>query len=243
MCMTRTNPDDFSANPEQVECAPRVRVFLHVRSALLRRGLHALLADLLDAQFGVHESPAYRDFAMLGPVDLLVADVDDVQNLLRDLPERKWPRRVMLLSAGSAPTEAWSRWPRNTCGLLSMDDDLARTQEILRRAVSCGSVRGEDAPCAGCTIPHTVQPHVPPLSGRELAVFTGLGKGLGPTAIAAELGISVKTFESFRDRIKLKLGAQSSAELFAAAVAWRHGYLSLCMRAKRELRRVEQPRR
>jgi DNA-binding NarL/FixJ family response regulator len=240
VCMARSIPCNTGVNLEPGESMPRVRIFLHVRGALLRRGLQALFADIVDAEFGAHDTAAYRNFALSGPVDLIVADVDDVQNLMREVPERKWPHRVMLLSAGTAPADAWSRWPGNTCGLLSMDDDLERIQDILGRAASCDALRREDGPCGGCNVPKTMQPHVLPLSGRELAVFKALGKGLGPTAIAAELGISVKTFESFRERIKLKLGVQSNADLFSSAVAWRLGYLSLCMRAKREQARADQ---
>ena len=217
---------------ERVEPRTRPRVFLHVRGAVVRHGLHAFLVDTCRADVGQHSTNAYRDFALQGPVDLLFVDVDEANAVLERLPERKRPRRLVLLSPGLAPSDAAARLPSSTCGLLSIDDDLARVQDVLRRAASCAIARDGRGGCGQCDVPNTLQPQTLPLSARELAVFEAMGRGLGASAIAAELGISVKTFESYRDRIKQKLGAHSGPELSAAAVAWRHGYLGLCMRAR-----------
>lgn len=51
------------------------------------------------------------------------------------------------------------------------------------------------------------------LSDRELRVFELLGRKLGPTAIARELGVCVKTIETHQKRIKQKLNLDSSVEL------------------------------
>jgi DNA-binding NarL/FixJ family response regulator len=44
------------------------------------------------------------------------------------------------------------------------------------------------------------------LSDREFQVFTLIGQGIGPRAIATKLGLSVKTVEAHRENIKAKLG-------------------------------------
>ncbi len=61
-------------------------------------------------------------------------------------------------------------------------------------------------------------PPAPPLSPREGEVFRLLGQGLPNRAIARELGISVKTVESYLEGLKLKLGCRTTAELRARAL-------------------------
>ena len=56
------------------------------------------------------------------------------------------------------------------------------------------------------------------LSNQELAVFTLIGKGLGPGEIAQRLHRSVKTIETYRGRIKRKLSLKSARELTQHAI-------------------------
>ena len=62
--------------------------------------------------------------------------------------------------------------------------------------------------------------HVDALSDREIEVLTRIGNGLTTQQIAAELAISVKTVQTFRERIKRKLDLGSAAELSSAATRW-----------------------
>lgn len=55
------------------------------------------------------------------------------------------------------------------------------------------------------------------LTDRELQVFTRVGRGKSNKEIAAELNLSVKTIETYREHIKYKLGLSSGAELVARA--------------------------
>jgi DNA-binding NarL/FixJ family response regulator len=58
------------------------------------------------------------------------------------------------------------------------------------------------------------------LSDRELSVFRRLGSKQGPTEIARELGLSVKTVETHQRRIKEKLRLPNGVELNLAAERW-----------------------
>lgn len=58
------------------------------------------------------------------------------------------------------------------------------------------------------------------LSDRELELFQMIGQGLTNSEMAAQLGLSVKTVEVYRDRIKRKLQLRNSAELVRQAVQW-----------------------
>lgn len=58
------------------------------------------------------------------------------------------------------------------------------------------------------------------LSDRELDVFRLIGQGLKTAEIAARLHLSIKTVETYRDRIREKLGLSDGAELSRCAVQW-----------------------
>jgi DNA-binding NarL/FixJ family response regulator len=58
------------------------------------------------------------------------------------------------------------------------------------------------------------------LSDRELEVFRMLGKGKGTRQIGEELGVTVATVNSFRNRIKEKLHLKTSTEVMLHAIRW-----------------------
>jgi DNA-binding NarL/FixJ family response regulator len=58
------------------------------------------------------------------------------------------------------------------------------------------------------------------LSDRELRVFELIGQGRSTGEIAKELHISVKTVESYRGHIKLKMSLKNAHELTQHAVHW-----------------------
>lgn len=58
------------------------------------------------------------------------------------------------------------------------------------------------------------------LSNRELEVFELIGNGLVTKQIAARLGLSPKTIETYREHIKAKLNLANASELTRHAVQW-----------------------
>ena len=58
------------------------------------------------------------------------------------------------------------------------------------------------------------------LSDRELEVFGLIGQGMGPSQIAEQLHLSVKTIETHREKIKKKLSLSSGSELTRQAMQW-----------------------
>jgi DNA-binding NarL/FixJ family response regulator len=61
------------------------------------------------------------------------------------------------------------------------------------------------------------------LSDRELEVFRLLGQGKVVRQIAEDMGVTIPTINSFRNRIKDKLGLKSSTEVMLHAIQWVQG--------------------
>lgn len=81
------------------------------------------------------------------------------------------------------------------------------TEKLLKQAV-------------GRTIPTEASTTLDILSDRELEVFRLIGQGLKNQDIAGQLHLSVKTVETYRDRIKEKLSLKDSMELNRSALQW-----------------------
>ena len=58
------------------------------------------------------------------------------------------------------------------------------------------------------------------LSDREMEVFQLLGNGYSTRQIAERLNLSVKTIDSYREHLKLKLNLESGADLIRYAIQW-----------------------
>lgn len=58
------------------------------------------------------------------------------------------------------------------------------------------------------------------LTDRELEIFRLVGMGMRAVEMAERLGISQKTIETHRSRIKAKLGVETAAELVIQASSW-----------------------
>ncbi len=58
------------------------------------------------------------------------------------------------------------------------------------------------------------------LSDRQLQIFSLIGKGLGTVEIANKLNLSIKTIDTHKENIKVKLHCASSAELRQMAIEW-----------------------
>jgi DNA-binding NarL/FixJ family response regulator len=80
------------------------------------------------------------------------------------------------------------------------------TERMLSRVVASGQQPGI-APIAS-------------LSDRELEVFELLGQGLTMGQIAEHLHRSIKTIETYRERIKRKLSLDAPNELIRRATQW-----------------------
>lgn len=140
-----------------------------------------------------------------------------------------------------------SRWPRLLMLVLSMHDESLYAERVMR-AGARGYITKQEATrnilvairrvlngevylsgkAASAVITHlTAKPGTGGsigelLTDRELQVFELTGNGLSTREIAENLHIDVKTVETYRIRIKEKLGIRASSELLQLAIRWNH---------------------
>ena len=69
-------------------------------------------------------------------------------------------------------------------------------------------------------VPGGVDSGIASLSDRELEVLESVGRGLGTRQIADALYLSISTIETYKHRLKIKLGLDSAAELATYASVW-----------------------
>lgn len=207
--------------------AAGAKVALFLRGAMVREGVVAAISRVLAHPPESLALEGEHGLGMLTRSDLLIADADTVPQLLARLQGPNRPRRVLVLTTADAPVDMANELRDSACGRLSLHDDETRVDATMRHALGCGNDRLPSTPCANCPLQRTLAPRVLPLSPRERDVFLMIGRGMGASDTALALGISIKTFETYRERIKYKLGLESANELILSAMAWQRGLLGL----------------
>jgi DNA-binding NarL/FixJ family response regulator len=182
----------------------------------------ALCAEAADAPAAL--AAVEREVPDLAIVDISLAGSDGLERV-RQVRER-WPSvRVLVLSMHSEAVYAERTLSAGAQGYImkqeSPDRILHAMREVLRdevflsdklrtkllhRLVGGGGNR-ERTP-------------IERLTDRELTVLRLIGAGRGTRQIAEELGLSVKTIETYRENLKRKLHLVSAAQLVQYAVSW-----------------------
>jgi two-component system invasion response regulator UvrY len=199
------------------------RVLIVDDHSIVRFGLRQILDQ--EAQFSVcgeAASPAeakrqvedYRpDFAIF---DLTLGGRDGL-GLLRELHDLLPAMRMLVYSAQPELVYAPRAFEAGARGYLMKDAGIERIPEALT-ALQRGERYASDAvqramfqSAAGGRSP--LPASLESLSDRELQVLRLLGTGLGTAEIAASLSLSMKTVGTYRERLKLKLGAEGALQL------------------------------
>ncbi len=81
------------------------------------------------------------------------------------------------------------------------------SEQMLRRLVNPGKQNAQESPVAR-------------LTDRELEIFEQIGQGKTTQEIGETLRLSPKTVQTYRQRIKEKLGLETAAELSTQATRW-----------------------
>jgi DNA-binding NarL/FixJ family response regulator len=152
----------------------------------------------------------------LAIVDLVLGGRDDL-GLLPELQALCPAVRILVYSAQPEMVYAPRAFQAGARGYLMKDAGIEKVPEALA-AVQRGERYASDAvqramfqDAASGRPPPSAE--VEALSDRELQVLRLIGTGLGSAEIAAALSLSIKTVGTYRERLKVKLGAENALQL------------------------------
>jgi len=173
--------------------------------------------------------PEARRLCAEGKPDVIVLDLNlprgDGLDLLRELRTLHPPVRVVVVSEEEDLTIVRRAFRSGASGYVSKLDDLDELNSSLENVLQ-GRLYASRRVSEGLLEELTDRDmerrgkEVDTLSNRELHIFRLIGSKIGATAIARELGITVKTVETHQLRIKQKLKVRSCEELRRKAEAW-----------------------
>ncbi|AVP99922.1 hypothetical protein C7S18_23305 [Ahniella affigens] len=204
--------------------APTV-VFVRMLNAILRRGVVQTVERIPNTLVHAGCFAEYRQLSGMQrtTIDLLVTDAFGAEAFLDRLDRQRCsiPKRTLLVAIGKPPLIMHHYRHGPACGWVDLDQPSERIESALMKSVTCD--HGRDFRCQGCFIRRPESALEQHLSPKELAIFAMISEGIGPDEIANKLGVSTKTIETHRARIKNKLGLRNRQDLVVAAVAWRLG--------------------
>lgn len=217
-------------------------VFLIDKHPLVCEGVRSILKDVKDIEIvGI----AYAATGVLPALkakepDLVVMglNVPDAFGLeLLGIIRGNFPKLpVLVLSMFDEQLYALRVLKAGAQGFVAKHESLSRVLEAIRcvldghlfasAAVTAAllekAANGNASQNAGGGECSVIEQNLDSLSDRELEAFRLIGNGLDTREIAERMSLSPKTVQTYRDRIKVKLGMSSNAELSRVAVLWCH---------------------
>ncbi len=134
--------------------------------------------------------------------------------------------RILVWSMHSELLYAERALHAGALGYINKDQATDRIVEAIRRVLA-GKVWLSDAMVerllhrtVGTARPEATRTPLDALADRELEVFRLIGQGVKTAAIAERLHLSVKTVETYRDRIRQKLDLDDGTKLVHYATQW-----------------------
>jgi DNA-binding NarL/FixJ family response regulator len=198
---------------------------------IVRRGLKRLIESEPDLEV-CGEAASVREARQSireGLPDAVVADISlrdgDGIELVTDLHAHHPELPVLVLSMHDEAIYAERLLAAGARGYIMKQAAGAEFIAALRKVLGGGlwvSDAVRSRMLARCVVDGRTGPIDPidRLSNRELQVLQMIGRGLSTREAADSLSLSVKTVESHRQRIKVKLGLATGAQLIRFASAW-----------------------
>lgn len=219
-------PSPSSATTTTTLTPSTPRILIAVGKTLIRQGLLRVIEAMqLDAQLHVSDNLESTREQLQDPgCTILLIDPEQAAALGERGLASVARCRILLVTAREHPGERPLAGQSIACGMLREAEVQAAVEALLHTLSACSAPAAQPECCGQCLAKQTWQPAALPLSPRERQVFLSIGAGRGPSEIAAELKISVKTVESHRENIKDKLSLHSGDALLHAAKRWRDGY-------------------
>lgn len=161
------------------------------------------------------------------PVDAAIIDISlegrSGIDLIKQIRAAKYTFPILVLSVHDEVTYAQRSLSAGAQGYLLKSEAPSQIVKALR-SVLAGEyfVSERMANCLFAQLGRRgrVDVEVASLSDRELEVLTAVGEGRSTREIATALSLSLSTIETYKARIKVKLGLPSAAALASYAATW-----------------------
>lgn len=210
--------------------AVRCRVVIVDDHPIVRDGLAALIgaeADLDVCGFAEDAREALlvveRERPDLVLVDLSLGGTSGL-DLIKRLVER--PVKVLVVSMHDEVTWTERALAAGALGYVHKSEATREIVEAVRRVmsgrpyVSAATSERMLQRMVGSATRERPTSAVDTLSDRELEIYERIGRGMSTHEIGDSLGVSPKTVQTYRQRIKEKLGLDNAAELSTEATRW-----------------------
>ena len=211
--------------------SPPFRVLIVDDHPIVREGLRALISQHDDLVVcGEAESAGEAlelvksEVPDVAVIDISLKDSDGL-DLIRRIRESRRSVRMLVSSMHDESFYARRSLRAGALGYVSKENAAGQIIEAIHRVLQgriylsdemsellISSMLGADD--------ETDYRSVDSLSDRELEVFRWIGRGLTTREIASRLSLSVKTVETYRQRIREKLDLRNGAELARRASQW-----------------------
>lgn len=222
--MTKTQP---------VNRKPKARVLLVDDHPILRQGLARLINAEADLEVCGEAEDAATAFDLVGKLNPEVAVIDiSLKNsngleLIKNIKAR-YPDVLTLVLSMHEETLYAERALRAGARGYIMKEEASDQVLLAIRKVLAGDIflsermksRMIQQMASGRA--KVVSSPIELLTDRELEVFRLIGEGRSTRQIAAQLHLSVRTVEAYREYIKAKLHLKNSTELIQHAFHWVH---------------------
>jgi DNA-binding NarL/FixJ family response regulator len=209
----------------------RKQVFIVDDHAMFRDGLRQLIdreVDLTVCGDAAEATEALEGISKSEP-DLVIVDISlsgkSGIDLIKAIKEKNEDLPVLVVSMHEESLYAERALRAGAMGYV-MKQEPAKVVKVAIRKLLAGDMHLSERMASG-VISKFIRggDELPPsplekLSDRELEVFRMLGMGKGVRQIAEELGLTIPTINSFRNRIKEKLQLNSSTEVMLHAIHW-----------------------
>jgi DNA-binding NarL/FixJ family response regulator len=210
----------------------RTRILIVDDHSIVRLGMRQMLAAENDLEVcGEAESVhAAEQLIATARPDLVILDLAMANgsglDLLRSLRESMPALPVLVLSMHDEALFAERVLRGGARGYIMKQEAITGLVGAIRRVLT-GRIYVSDR--VAQTVLHRLEHEAAPdgplagLTDRELEVFGLVGRGLSSAAIAGQLGISVKTVDTHRSNLKMKLNLKDATDLARFAAAWTEG--------------------
>jgi DNA-binding NarL/FixJ family response regulator len=210
------------------------RVFLVDDHPMVRELLALMIDQQPDLQVCGEASDAAQAIEGIGNTlpDIAVVDLSLKSSsgleLIKDIKARKWGTPVLVLSMHDEGLYAERVLRAGGFGYINKQESSNEILHAIRKVIDRQIYVSERL--AGTMLKRIAEggmnqsSPVESLADRELEIFQMIGRGNSTRSISETLGLSIKTVESYRARIKEKLQLEDGIQLMQHAVLWVRSY-------------------